>query len=114
MDFVVGLPRTLRGYDSVWVIVDRLTKSAHFLLVKTSYGGLRYARIFMNEIVRLHGVSISIKSDRGSQFTSRFRRSFQELLGTRVYLSTAFHTQTDRHSERNIQIIEDMLRELNS
>jgi len=110
MDFVVGLPRTLRGYDSVWVIVDRLTKSAHFLPVKTTYGGVKYAQIFMNEIVRLHGVPISIISDRGSQFTSRFWRSFQEDLGTRADLSTAFHPQTDGQSERTIQILEDMLR----
>ena len=65
MDFVVGIEQTLRGYDSIWVIVDRLTKSTHFLPVKTTYGGVRYAQIFMNEIVRLHGVPISIISDRG-------------------------------------------------
>lgn len=110
MDLVVGLPQTLRGYDSIWVIVDRLTKSAHFLPVKTTFSGVRYAQIFMNEIVRLHGVPISIISDRGSQFTSRFWRSFQEALGTRVDLSTAFHPQTDGQSERTIQILEDMLR----
>ncbi|XP_019242014.1 PREDICTED: uncharacterized protein LOC109222058, partial [Nicotiana attenuata] len=80
MDFVTGLPRTLKGYDSVWVIVDRLTKSTHFLPVKTTYGGVRYAQIFMNEIVRLHGVPVSIISDRGSQFTSRFWKCFQEAL----------------------------------
>ncbi|XP_075107220.1 uncharacterized protein LOC142180177 [Nicotiana tabacum] len=80
MDFVTGLPRTLRGYDSVRVIVDLLTKLAHFLPVKTTYGGVRYAQIFMNEIVRLHGVPVSIISDRGSQFTSRFWKSSQEAL----------------------------------
>nr|XP_009783750.1 PREDICTED: uncharacterized protein LOC104232276 [Nicotiana sylvestris] len=99
MDFVTGLPRTLRGYDLVWVIIDRLTKSTHFLPVKTTYGGVRYAHIFMNEIVRLHGVPISIISDRRSQFTSRFWKSFQEALGTRVNISTAFHPQTDGQSE---------------
>ncbi|XP_070004939.1 uncharacterized protein [Nicotiana sylvestris] len=89
---------------------DRLTKSAHFLSVKTTYGRVKYAQIFMNEIVRLHGVPISIISDRGSQFTSRFWKSFQEALGTRVDLSTAFHPQIDGQSERTIQILEDMLR----
>ncbi|WMV08531.1 hypothetical protein MTR67_001916 [Solanum verrucosum] len=78
--------------------------------IKANYGGVKYAQIFMNEIVRLHGVPISIISDRGSQFTSRFWRSFQEALGTRVDLSTAFHPQTDGQSQRTIQILEDMLR----
>lgn len=110
MDFVIGILRTLRGHDSVWIIVDRLTKSTHFLPVKTKYGGVRYAQIFMNETVRLHGVSVSIISNRGSQFTSHFWRSFQETLGTRIDLSTAFHPQTDGQSERTIQILEDMLR----
>ncbi|XP_070015232.1 uncharacterized protein [Nicotiana sylvestris] len=73
----------LKGYDSVWVIVDRLTKSTHFLPVKTTYGGVRYAQIFMNKIVLLHRVLVSIIFDRGSQFTSRFWKSFQEALGTR-------------------------------
>ncbi|XP_019265864.1 PREDICTED: uncharacterized protein K02A2.6-like [Nicotiana attenuata] len=109
MDFVTGLPRALRGYDSVWVIVDRLTKSTHFLPVKTTYSGVRYAQIFMNEILRLHGVPISIISDRGSQFTSRFWKSFQEALVTRVDLSIASHPQIDGQSERTIQILEDML-----
>ncbi|WMV54711.1 hypothetical protein MTR67_048096 [Solanum verrucosum] len=89
---------------------DRLTKSAHFLPVKATYGGVKYAQIFMNEIVRLHGVPVSIISDRGSQFTSRFWRSFQEALGSRVDLSNAFHPQTDGQSERTIQILEDMLK----
>ncbi|XP_070004095.1 uncharacterized protein [Nicotiana sylvestris] len=74
---------------------DRLTKSAHFLPVKTTYGGVKYAQIFMNEIVQLYGVPVSIISDKGSQFTSRFWKSFQEALGTRVDLSTTFHPRTD-------------------
>ena len=110
MDFVTGLPRSQRGYDSIWVIVDRLTKSAHFLPVKTTYGVAKYAQLYIDEIVRLHGVPISIISDRGTQFTSRFWRALQEALGTRVDLSTAFHPQTDGQSERTIQILEDMLR----
>lgn len=107
-NIVTGLTRTLRGYDYVWVIVDRLTKSTHFLPVKTTYGGVRYAQIFMNEIFRLHEVPVSIIYDRGSQITSRFWKSFQEALGTRVDLGTAFHPQTWQ-SECTIQILEDML-----
>ena len=110
MDFVTGLTKSQRGYDSVWVIVDRLTKSAHFLPVKTTYGVAKYAQIYLDEIVRLHGVPVSIISDRGTQFTSRFWRALQEALGTRLDLSTTFHPQTDGQSERTIQILEDMLR----
>ena len=111
MDFVVGLPRTLKGYDSVWVIADRLTKSAHFLPVKTTYGGVRYAQIVMNENVQLHGMPVSIIYDGGSQFTSGFWRSFQEALGIRVDLSTAFHPQIDGKFDLTIQILEDMLKD---
>ncbi|KAH0757160.1 hypothetical protein KY290_020653 [Solanum tuberosum] len=110
MDFVVGLPRTSRGVDSIWVIVDRLTKSAHFIPVHTSYSAERLACIYIREVVRLHGVPVSIISDRGPQFTSSFWRTFQDELGTRVDLSTAFHPQTDGQSERTIQVLEDMLR----
>ncbi|KAL9374753.1 hypothetical protein Peur_031632 [Populus x canadensis] len=110
MDFVTGLPRSQEGYDSIWVIVDRLTKSAHFLPVKITYGYAKLAELFISEIVRLHGVPISIVSDRGPQFTSRFWVKFQEAMGTKVQLSTAFHPQTDGQSERTIQILEDMLR----
>ena len=110
MDFVTGLPRTLRGFDSTWVIVDRLTKSAHFLPVKTTYSATQYAKLYVERIVSLHGVPLSIISDRGPQFTAHFWRSFQEALGTRLDLSTAFHPQTDGQSERTIQILEDMLR----
>ena len=110
MDFVVGLPRTLRRHDSVWVIVDRLTKFAHFIPVQTTFIAEQLAQIYTREIVRLHGVPISIISDRGSQFTAQFWQSFQKALGTKVELSTAFHPQTDGQSERVIQILEDMLR----
>ena len=110
MDFVVGLPVAPGGFDSIWVIVDRLTKSAHFLPVKTKYGASDYADLFVKEIVRYHGVPASIVSDRGSQFTSRFWGSFQKAMGTTLKFSTAFHPQTDGQSERTIQILEDMLR----
>ncbi|EOY08659.1 DNA/RNA polymerases superfamily protein [Theobroma cacao] len=110
MDFVTGLPRTNGGYDSIWIVVDRLTKSAHFLPVKTTYGAAQYARVYVDEIVRLHGIPISIVSDRGAQFTSRFWGKLQEALGTKLDFSTAFHPQTDGQSEWTIQTLEDMLR----
>jgi len=95
MDFVVGLPKTLGKFDSIWVIVDRLTKSAHFVPVKMTYNAEKLAKLYIHEIVRLHGVPISIISDRGTQFTSNFWRTLHAELGTRLDLSTAFHPQTD-------------------
>ena len=110
MDFVVGLPLSPRKKDSVWVIVDRLTKSAHFLAVRTDYSLEKLAELYISEIVRLHGVPSSIISDRDPRFTSRFWNKFQEALGSRLHLSTTFHPKTDGQSERVIQILEDMLR----
>jgi len=72
MDFMTGLPRSQEGYDSIWVIVDRLTKSTHFLPIKITYGYAKLAGLFISKIMQLHGVPISIVLDRGSQFTSRF------------------------------------------
>ena len=110
MDFVVGLPLTGRKHDSVWVVVDRLTKSAHFLPVRTDYSLDKLAELYIKEIVQLHDIPISIISDRDPRFTSRFWGKLQEALGTRLNFSTAFHQQTDGQSERVIQILEDMLR----
>ena len=110
MDFVVGLPLTGRKHDSVWVVVDRLTKSAHFLPVRTDYSLDKLAELYIKEIVWLHGIPISIISDRDPRFTSRFWGKLQEALGTRLNFSTAFHQQTDGQSKRVIQIMEDMLR----
>ncbi|GKF48464.1 putative reverse transcriptase domain-containing protein, partial [Tanacetum coccineum] len=109
MDFVTKLPRTSSGHDTIWVIVDRLTKSAHFLPMCEDYKMERLARLYLNEIVARHGVRISIISDRNSHFTSRFWQSMQEALGTRLDMSTAYHPQTDGQSERTIQTLEDML-----
>ncbi|KAH0692437.1 hypothetical protein KY285_019534 [Solanum tuberosum] len=95
MDFITGLSRTRRHHDSIWVIVDRVTKSSRFLAVKTTDSAEDYAKLYINEIVRLHGVPLSIISDRGPQFTSHFWKSFQKGLGTQVNLSTTFHPQTD-------------------
>ncbi|CAH9054132.1 unnamed protein product [Cuscuta epithymum] len=100
MDFVVGLPRTVNNYDAVWVVVDRLTKSAHFLPINITYPLERLAKLYTEEIVRLHGVPISIVSDRDPRFTSRFWPKFQASLGTKLKFSTAFHPQTDGQSER--------------
>jgi hypothetical protein len=112
MDFVGGLPRThtQRGHDSIWVIVDRLTKSAHFLPVKSTYKTSQHADLFIFEIVKLHGVPVSIVSDRDPIFTSHFWRAFHRALGTKLKLSTSHHPQTDGQSERTIQTLEDMLR----
>ncbi|XP_058726596.1 uncharacterized protein LOC131597956 [Vicia villosa] len=110
MDFIVGLPRVLGGHDSIWVIVDRLTKSAHFLPVKTTHKVSHLARLFVVEIVRLHGVPSSIVSDRDPKFTSRFWKAFHQEMGTNLNLSTSNHPQTDGQTERTIQTIEDMLR----
>ena len=110
MDFVVGLPKTMGKNDSSWVIVDRLTKSAHFIPVKVTYNAEKLAKLYISEIVRLHGVPLSIISDRGTQFTSKLWRTLHAELGTRLDLITAFHPQTDGRSERTIQVLEDMLR----
>ncbi|GKD10132.1 putative reverse transcriptase domain-containing protein, partial [Tanacetum coccineum] len=110
MDFVTKLPRTSSGLDTIWVIVDRLTKYAHFLPIREDYKMERLARLYLKEIVARHGVPISIVSDRDSRFTSRFWLSMQEALGTRLDISTTYHSQTDGQSERTIQTLEDILR----
>ena len=110
MDFVLGLPLTQRKHDNVWVIVDRLTKSAHFIPVRINYSMDRLAELYVDEIVRLHGVPLSIVSDRDPQFTSRFWKELELALGTRHNFSITFHPQTNGQSERLIQVLEDMLR----
>ena len=95
MDFVTGLPRTQRQHDSIWMIVDRLTKSAHFLLVNVEDSLEKLAHLYVDEIARLHGVPVSIVSDRDPRFTSRFWPSLQAALGTRLHFSTTFHQQMD-------------------
>jgi hypothetical protein len=110
MDFVSGLPRASSGQDAAWVIVDRLTKTAHFLPIRMTYSMDRLVELYIKEIVRLHGIPVSIVSDRDPRFTSRFWRSLQEALGTKLTFSTAFHPQTDGQTERTIQTLEDMLR----
>ncbi|KAJ9566778.1 hypothetical protein OSB04_002744 [Centaurea solstitialis] len=110
MDFITKLPRTAKGNDSTWVIVDRFTKSAHFLPIREDYKMVKLAKVYIKEIVSRHGVPISIISDRDSRFTSRFWKSLHRALGTQINLSTSYHPQTDGQSERTIQTLEDMLR----
>ncbi|GJV96724.1 putative reverse transcriptase domain-containing protein [Tanacetum coccineum] len=95
MDFINKLLRTSSGHDSIWVIVDRLTKSAHFLAIRKDYKIERLTRLYINEIIARHGVPVSIISDRDSYFTSRFWQSLQKALRTRLDLSTAYHPETD-------------------
>jgi IS30 family transposase len=94
MDFIVGFPRTRTGYDSIWVVVDRLTKAAHFIPVKTTYNSAVLAELYMARIVCLHGVPKKIVSDRGTQFTSHFWQYLHEALGTHLKFSSAYHPQT--------------------
>jgi IS30 family transposase len=105
MDFIMGLPMTQSGYDSIWVIVDRLTKVAYFILVKTAYSGPQLAELYISRIVSLHGVPKKIMSDRGTQFTSRFWERLHETLDTQLHFCSAYHPQTDGQTKRVNQIL---------
>jgi hypothetical protein len=100
MYFVTELPRTQKGNDSIWVIIDRLTKVAHFIPVKTTFGGATLAWIYLKEIVRLRGIPRKIVLDRGTQFTSKFWKGLQQAMGTKLDSSTAYHPQSDGQMER--------------
>ena len=110
MDFIVGLPKTTKSHDAIWVIVDRLTKSAHFIPIKMTHSLEQLAELYVREVVRLHGVPKAIISDRDARFTSKFWKSVQQAMGTKLNFSTAFHPQTDGQTERTNQTLEDMLR----
>ncbi|KAI3771734.1 hypothetical protein L6452_02901 [Arctium lappa] len=110
MDFMTKIPRTLKGHNTIWVVVDRLTKNTHFLAMRETLPLDKLARLYINEVVSRHGVPLSIVLDRDSHFISHFRGAFQRELGTKVKLSTAYHPQMDGQSERTIQTLEDMLR----
>ncbi|GJY28090.1 putative reverse transcriptase domain-containing protein [Tanacetum coccineum] len=110
MDFITKLPRSSQGFDTIWVIVDRLTKSAHFLPIRENDPLDKLARLYLNRIVARHGIPASIICDRDGRFTSNFWKSFQKALGTDISMSTAYHPETDGQSERTIQTLEDMLR----
>ncbi|GJY49917.1 putative reverse transcriptase domain-containing protein [Tanacetum coccineum] len=110
MDLVMKLPKSSSGYDAIWVIVDRLTKSAQVLPIREDYKIEKLARIYINEIVARHGVPVLIISDRDSRFTLHFWQTLQKALETRLDTSTAYHPQTNGQSERTIQTLEDMFR----
>ncbi|GJX84419.1 putative reverse transcriptase domain-containing protein [Tanacetum coccineum] len=110
MDFITKLPKSLQGYDTIWVIVDRLTKSAIFTPMRETDSMEKLARMYLKEVVTRHGIPVSIICDHGPRFASNFWRSLQKALGTNLDMSTAYHPQTDGQSERTIQTLEDMLR----
>ncbi|GKB89230.1 putative reverse transcriptase domain-containing protein [Tanacetum coccineum] len=110
MDFVTKLPKSSQGYDTIWVIVDRLTKSAIFVPMRETDPMDKLARMYLKEVVTRHGIPLSIICDRDPRFASNFWRSLQNALGTSLDMSTAYHPQTDGQSERTIQTLEDMLR----
>src|SRR3954463_16726441 len=110
MDFVTGFPKSQKGNDAILVVIDRLSKVAHFLAVKETITASQLATLYMSRIVSLHGIPLVISSDRGSLFTSRFWASFQEAMGTHLNFSTAYHPQSQGQVERLNQVLEDMLR----
>ncbi|GJW71486.1 putative reverse transcriptase domain-containing protein [Tanacetum coccineum] len=109
MDFITKLPKSSQGFDTIWVIVDRLTKSAHFLPIRENDPLDKLARLYLNKIIARHGILVSIIYDRDGRFTSNFWKSFQKALGTDISMSIVYHPETDGQSERTIQTLEDML-----
>jgi hypothetical protein len=110
MDFVVGLPKTSQGYDSIWVIAERLTKTSHFLPVKMDHPVVVYAQLYIARILSVHGVPKTILSDRGPQFVFKFWEELHKSLGTKLLHNSAYHPQTSGQTKRVNQILEDMLR----
>ncbi|GJZ99513.1 putative reverse transcriptase domain-containing protein [Tanacetum coccineum] len=110
MDFIMKLPKSSQGYDTIWVIVDRLTKSAIFVPMREIDPMERLARMYLKEVVTRHGIPVSIICDRDPRFATNFWRSLQKALGTNLDMSIAYHPQTDGQSKRAIQTLEDMLR----
>ncbi|GJV11155.1 putative reverse transcriptase domain-containing protein [Tanacetum coccineum] len=109
-DISTYLPKSSQGYDTIWVIVDRLTKYAIFVPMRETDPIEKLARMYLKEVVTRHGIPVSIICDRDPRFTSNFWRSLQKDLGTSLDISTAYHPQTDGQSDRTIQTLEDMLR----
>ncbi|GKB49968.1 putative reverse transcriptase domain-containing protein [Tanacetum coccineum] len=110
MDFITKLPKSSHGFDTIWVIVDRLTKSAHFLPIRENDPLDKLARLYLNRIVARHRIHVSIICDRDGRFMLNFWKSFQKALGTDISMSTAYLPKTDGQSERTIQTLKDMLR----
>nr|GEX83066.1 putative reverse transcriptase domain-containing protein [Tanacetum cinerariifolium] len=110
MDFITKLPKSSQGYDTIWVIVDRLTKSAIFVPMRETDPVKRLARMYLKKVVTRHGIPVSIICDRDPRFASNFWRSLQKALGTNLDMSTAYHPQTNRQRDKTIQTLKDMLR----
>lgn len=110
MDFMTSLPKTGKGYDSIWFIVDKLTKSAHFIPIKIGYSLQKLTELYIEKGVILHGIPSSIVSDRDLRFTSRFWQSIHEVKGTKLKLSSNYYPQKDGQTKRTIQLLEDLLR----
>jgi transposase InsO family protein len=110
MDFITQLPPTLDGHDAIWVVVDRLSKYAHFVPTRSDITAEQLAQLFKDKIFYVHGLPLNIVTDRGSVFTSQFTQELLKSIGTYSIKSTAFHPQTDGQTERVNRILEDMLR----
>ncbi|GKC62491.1 putative reverse transcriptase domain-containing protein [Tanacetum coccineum] len=110
MDFIIKLTKSSQGYDTIWVIIDRLTKSTIFVPMRETDPMENLAIMYLKEVVTRHGIPVLIICDRDPRFASNFWRSLQKALGTNLDMSTAYHPQTDEQSERTIQTLEDMLR----
>ena len=110
MDFITRLPKTRLQNDAIMVVVDKLTKAAHFIPVKTTHKAANIANIYMKEVARLHGIPKAIVLDEDSKFTSNFWKGLFEGFGTSLNMSTTYQPQTDGQTERVNQVIEDMLR----
>jgi hypothetical protein len=110
MDFIVGLPLTAQKFNSIWVIVDQLTKSTHFIPVNTNYNAQKYTEIYISRVLCLYRVPRMIISDRGLQFVAHFWEQLHATLGTHLIHSSTYYPQMDGQTERVNQILEDMLR----
>jgi uncharacterized protein YpbB len=110
MNLIMGLPLTAHKFDSIWVIIDRLTKSVHFIPINTNYKVQKYAKIYIARVLCLHGVLKTIISDRGSQLVTHFWKQLHPSLGTHLIHRLAYHPQTDGQTKRVNQILEDMLK----
>src|SRR4051812_19614193 len=107
MDFFTGFPRSQKGHDAIFLVIDRFSKVAHFLPIKETISASQLADLYVSRIVSLHGIPLEISSDRGSIFTSKFWDSFQEAMGTHLKFSTAYHPQSQGQVERVNQVLED-------